>query len=100
MGLSEDKRQIVKLSRECWDCLDVIKDVGYATFTIFWSDKLKLVQQAIRRIAPDMKDYWNLSSVLQLQHLLTDMLPQVDHSICTKLSLPQIRKGAWWYTDT
>jgi hypothetical protein len=55
----EDKRQFVKLSRECWDCLDVIKDVGYANaYIFFWSDQLKLVQQAIRKIAPDIKGDW------------------------------------------
>lgn len=55
----EDKRQFVRLSKECWDCLDVIKDVQYANaYTFFWLDRLKLVQQAIREIAPDIKDDW------------------------------------------
>ena len=59
MSLYEDKRQLVKLSVQCWDCLDVIKDVGYANaYTFFWSDQLKLVQQAIRKVAPDIKHDW------------------------------------------
>lgn len=55
----EDKRQVVRLSKECWDCLDVIKDVGYANaYTLFWSDQAELIQQAIRKIAPDIKGDW------------------------------------------
>ena len=46
-----------------------------------------------------MKVDWNLSSVLQLHHLLTDMLPQVDPLICSKLGLPQIEKQTWWYLN-
>jgi len=54
-----DKRQVVRLSKECWDCLDVIKDVGYANaYTLFLSDQIKLIQQAIRKIAPGIKDDW------------------------------------------
>ncbi len=59
MSLYEDKRQLTKLSVQCWDCLDIIKDVAYANaYTFFWSDQLKLVQQAIRKIAPDIKGDW------------------------------------------
>ena len=55
----EDKRQVVRLSKECWDCLDVIRDVGYANaYTFFWSENAKLVQSAIRKIAPDIKGDW------------------------------------------
>ena len=55
----DDKRQVVRLSKECWECLNVIRDVGYANaYTFFWTDQLKLVQQAIRRIAPDIKGDW------------------------------------------
>lgn len=55
----EDKRKVIRLSKECWDCLDVIKDVGYANaYTFFWTDNAKLVHQAIRKIAPDIKDDW------------------------------------------
>lgn len=54
-----DKRQVVRLSKECWDYLDVIKDVGYANaYTLFWSDHIKLIQQAIRKNAPSIKDDW------------------------------------------
>lgn len=54
-----DKRQVVRLSKECWDCLDVIKDVGYSNaYTLFWSDQIKLIQQAIRKIAPEIKGDW------------------------------------------
>lgn len=59
MGLYEEKRPLVRLSKQCWECLDVIKDVGYANaYTFFWSDRLKLVQQAVREIAPDIKGDW------------------------------------------
>ncbi len=253
MSLYKDQRQLVKLSQQCWDCLHIIQDVGYANaYTFFWSEQLKLVQKGIRKIAPDIKGdwlrfkyegktvtfslsdeaimsykpkiqefssfgsavrmlgsyedfvrkivelsynpipsdmqvfknnhkkniskntnsfvksevgrginffqevfnynphpsykpsleffyqlrnvnvhnsgivdqklcdvvsnsfiniiggtlkvgmrvYWNLSLVLQLHHLLTDMLPQVDPLICSKLGLLQIEKQAYWYQDT
>jgi hypothetical protein len=59
MTLYEDRRQLVKLSVQCWDCLDAIKDVSYSNaYTFFWPDQLKLVQQAIRKIAPDIKGDW------------------------------------------
>ena len=59
MGLYEDKRPFISLSEQCWECLDTIKDVGYAnTYTFFWSDQLKLIQQVIRKIAPDIKGDW------------------------------------------
>ena len=52
----ETKRPIIKLSKECWDCLDILKDVLYAnTYSFFWADQIKLVQQGIRKIAPDIK---------------------------------------------
>jgi len=56
---NRDKRQVVRLSKECWDCLDIIRDVGYANaYTLFWSDQIELIQQAIRKIAPDIKGDW------------------------------------------
>ena len=59
MGLYEDKRPLVKLSEHCWDCLHAIQDVEYANvYTFFWSEQLKLVQQGIRKIAPDIKGDW------------------------------------------
>lgn len=59
MTLYDDRRQLVRLSEQCWNCLDVIRDVGYAnTYTIYWADKIKLIQQAIRKIAPDIKGDW------------------------------------------
>ena len=55
----QDLRKELALSKECWTCLDVIKDVWYANaYTYFWADRAKLVQQAIRRIAPDIKGDW------------------------------------------
>lgn len=55
----EDKRQVIRLSKDCWHCLEVIKDVWYANaYTFFWSENAKLVQQAIRKIAPDIKGDW------------------------------------------
>lgn len=55
----EDKRQVIRLSKDCWHCLEVIKDVGYANaYTFFWSENAKLVQQALRKIAPDIKGDW------------------------------------------
>lgn len=55
----EDKRQVIRLSKDCWHCLEVIKDVGYANaYTFFWSENAKLVQQAIRKIDPDIKGDW------------------------------------------
>jgi len=59
MSLYEDKRQLVKLSEQCWNSLDIIKDVGYANaYTFFWADQIRLIQQAIRKIAPDIKGDW------------------------------------------
>ncbi len=55
----EDKRPTMKLSKECWDCLDELQDVSYAnTFTFFLADQIKLIQQVIRKIAPDIKGDW------------------------------------------
>lgn len=55
----EDKRKTIKLSKECWDCLDILKDVSYANaYTFFWAENIKLVQQDIRKIVPDIKDDW------------------------------------------
>jgi hypothetical protein len=51
----EDKRPTIKLSKECWDCLDVLKDISYANaYTFFWADQIKLIQQGIRKIIPDI----------------------------------------------
>jgi hypothetical protein len=53
----EDIRPIVNLSKECWECLDIIRDVSYANaYTFFWSENLKLVQKGIRSIIPNIKD--------------------------------------------
>jgi len=46
-----------------------------------------------------MKLDWNLSSVLQLQDLLLNMLPQIDPLVCSKLGLPQIERQAYWYSN-
>ena len=55
----EGKRQVIRLSKDCWHCLEVIKDVGYANaYTFFWSENAKLVQQALRKIATDIKGDW------------------------------------------
>ncbi|MBA7682957.1 hypothetical protein ES703_91313 [subsurface metagenome] len=55
----QDKRKVIRLSKECWDCLDIMKDVSYANvYSFFWAEKAKLVQQAIRKIAPDIKGDW------------------------------------------
>lgn len=55
----EDKRPTIKLSKECWDCLDILKDVSYTNaYTFFWADQIKLVQQGIRKIVPDIKGDW------------------------------------------
>lgn len=55
----EDKRPAIKLSKECWNCLDILKDISYANaYTFFWADQIKLVQQGIRKIAPDIKEDW------------------------------------------
>lgn len=59
MSLYEDKRPLVKLSKQCWDCVDIIKDVGYANaYAFFWADQIKSIQQAICKIAPDIKGDW------------------------------------------
>jgi hypothetical protein len=55
----EDKRPIKKLSEDCWNFLDILKDVSYANaYTFFWADQIKLVQQSIRKIAPGIKGDW------------------------------------------
>lgn len=39
----KDKRPIIKLSKECWDCLDILKDVSYANaYTFFWAECLSI----------------------------------------------------------
>lgn len=59
MSLDKDQRQLIKLSQQCWDCLAIIQAVSYAhAYTFFWSEQLKLVQQGIRKIAPDIRDDW------------------------------------------
>ena len=47
-----------------------------------------------------MKVQWNLSLVLQLEHLLTDMLPSIDPFISSKLGLLQIQNQPYWHEDT
>jgi len=59
MSLYKDQRQLIKLSQQCWDCLAIIQAVSYAhAYTFFWSGQLKLVQQGIRKIAPDIRGDW------------------------------------------
>ena len=59
MMIPYEDLQLVKLSQQCWDCLDTIQDVSYANvYNFFWSDQIKLVQQGIRNIAPDIKGDW------------------------------------------
>jgi len=58
----EDKQSAVSLSKDCWQCLQVIQDVGYAySYIFFWSSDLKIVQEAIRKIVQDIQgDYFKL----------------------------------------
>src|SRR3972149_4436246 len=59
MNPYKDQLQLIKLSQQCWDCLNRIQDVSYANaYTFFWSEQLELVQQGIRNIAPDIKGDW------------------------------------------
>ena len=52
----EDKRPVVSLSAQCWQCFKVIQDVGYAnSFIFFLSQRLEQVQRAFRTILTDIQ---------------------------------------------
>jgi hypothetical protein len=59
VSLYNQQRQLLKLSNICWDHLFTIKDIIYANaYTFFWADRIKQIQNAIRKIAPDIKGDW------------------------------------------
>lgn len=55
----EDKRETVRLSDECWNCLESIRDVGYSTaFTFFFLSQIDSFRKVIRKSLPDIKGDW------------------------------------------
>lgn len=55
----ENEREVLELSDFCWNCLDILKDVLYASaYTFFWTDQMPLIQRGIRQIAPDIQGDW------------------------------------------
>ncbi len=53
----EDKRQIIGLSKECWESLEKINDVSYANaFTLFFVQNTKVIDNVIKEIAPSIQD--------------------------------------------
>lgn len=57
--MHEAKRPLMWLSQDCWQCLKIIQDVGYANNFVFLLSKyMKQVQEAIRNRLPDIRDDW------------------------------------------
>ena len=55
----EDKRPLMWLSQDCWQCLKIIQDMGYAnTFVFLLSKYMKQVQEAVRTGLPDIQGDW------------------------------------------
>lgn len=55
----EDKRPLISLSQDCWQCLKVIQDMGYAnSFVFLLSEHMKQVQEVIRNRLPDIQGDW------------------------------------------
>jgi hypothetical protein len=54
-----DKRPLMWLSQDCWKCLKIIQDMGYANSFVFLLSKyMKQVQETIRNRLPDIQDDW------------------------------------------
>jgi len=55
----EDKRPLMWLSQDCWQCLKIIQDMGYANNFVFLLSKyMKQVQEAVRNRLPDIQGDW------------------------------------------
>jgi hypothetical protein len=57
--LSPDQKSVetVVLSRQCWNCLDSLREVAYAySYSYFWGHEIKRGQLALRYLFPDIKE--------------------------------------------
>jgi len=55
----KDQRKLVRLTEECWHCLSILRDTGYAhMYTVFWAENAQSIQQAVRRMHPDISGDW------------------------------------------
>ncbi len=55
--MEADVSQIYWLSKECWECLSTLRNVGYVhCFVYFWTNHLQKLQQGLRELAPGIRD--------------------------------------------
>lgn len=54
-----NKRQTVELSKQCWECIETIKNVSYANIYMFFlTENMGITQKVIRSIVPTIQGDW------------------------------------------